>query len=284
MKALQSEGELLQQFNAELAKASEFWLGMALVTKSGLDLVYPSIEQCLQKGGRGHVLFGIDLPTEPSAIEFLCKIQAQHKETFEVRRFQPGKTFFHPKFSIFAGRRGTPTAIIGSSNLTEGGLSTNYEANVFIEDRRVVRQLLDYFEEHFEGAHAKTVDQGWLTQYQKLWNERKKAEQIQRKLREKARSLGKPPTNMPDRIKGHCFAFTGGIAGWPRDSILYPFVEKHGGRVAKTAGSMGLAECLVHAEALGGRKSTLKLIKARKKNIPIITEEQFFKLARRRNP
>jgi BRCT domain type II-containing protein len=42
---------------------------------------------------------------------------------------------------------------------------------------------------------------------------------------------------------------------------------------------MNSAECLVHAEILGGRRSTRKLLKARERKIPIITEEQFFTLA-----
>ena len=67
------------------------------------------------------MLFGVDLPTEPAAIEILYTIQTQHKENFELRRFEPGRTIFHPKFSIFVGQTGTVTAIIGSSNLTEGG-------------------------------------------------------------------------------------------------------------------------------------------------------------------
>ena len=46
------------------------------------------------------MLFGIDLPTEPTAIERLCTIRARHKQNFELRRFPPGKTFFHPKLSI----------------------------------------------------------------------------------------------------------------------------------------------------------------------------------------
>ncbi len=279
MKALQSEGELIRQFQTELAKASKFSLGMALVTKSGLDLIRSSIEHCLRSGGHGKVLFGVDLPTEPAAIETLCEIKTQYKGNFKVRRFQPGRTFFHPKFSIFSGKTGPKTAIIGSSNLTEGGLSTNYETNVLIDDRRVARQFLDYFEEHFEGAHAKAVDQFWLDQYRHLWTERKKAEQRQKRLRDKARMLGKPPVDLPRRLRGHVFAFTGGIAEWPRDSKLYPYVIKHGGQVAKRSGSMAGAECLVHADILGGRKTTKKLLTARERNIPIITEEQFFKLA-----
>jgi HKD family nuclease len=251
---------------------------MALVTKSGLDLIRSSIEHCLKRGGYGRVLFGVDLPTEPTAIEILLTIQAQHQRNFKLRRFQSGRTFFHPKFSIFFGKTGAKSAIIGSSNLTEGGLSTNYETNVFIDDRRVVGQLLDYFEEHFEGAHAKAVDQFWLDQYRQLWTERKATEQRQRQLRDKARTLGKPPADIPRRLRGHIFAFTGGIADWPRRK-LYPYVLKRGGYVARSADSMAAAECVVHADIPGGLKTTKKLLRARERNIPIITEEQFFELA-----
>src|SRR5258706_11891063 len=136
MKALQSEGDLIRQFKTELTTASEFCFGMALVTKNGLDLIRSSIAHCLERGGHGRVLFGVDLPTEPGAIEILCEIETQHKGNFRLRRFHAGETFFHPKFSIFFGKTGPKTAIIGSSNLTEGGLSANYETNVLIDDRR----------------------------------------------------------------------------------------------------------------------------------------------------
>lgn len=279
MKALQAEGDLVGQFKAELARASEFCFGMALVTKSGLDLIRSSIDLCLERGGRGRVLFGVDLPTEPAAIEALCEIKAQYKRNFELRRFQPGKRFFHPKFAIFSGKTGAHTAIIGSSNLTGEGLSANYETNVLVDDRRVARQFFDYFEEHFQGAHAKAVDRFWLDQYRHLWTERKNAERRQRRLREKARTLGKSPANIPRRLRGHVFAFTGAIADWPRDSKLYPYVLKRGGHIARSADSMAGAECLVHGDILGGRKTTKKLAAARERNIPIITEEQFFRLA-----
>jgi HKD family nuclease len=201
MKALQAENELLERFTTDLGRASEFYLGMALVTKSGLNLILPWIERSLERQGHGQVLFGVDLPTDPDAIQRLCALQIRYKENFEVRRFQPGRRFFHPKVSVFIGRSGAKTAIIGSSNLTGGGLSENYETNVFLNERKVVQDFLDYFEEHFQGAHARRVDQRWLDQYRQLWVERKKTEQRQRRLREKARSVGKPPSNVPNRIK-----------------------------------------------------------------------------------
>ena len=280
MKALQAENELLNHVTRELTKASEFYLGFALVTSGGLKLVLPTIERCLRKRGRGQVLFGVDLPTDPEAIHSLMILQIRHKDNFEVRLFQSGKRFFHPKISIFVKSNGAKVAIIGSSNLTAGGLGKNHEANVLLDDREVVESFQDYFEQHFQGAHARRVDEDWLNQYRQLWIDRKKAEQRQRQLREEARSLGGTPSKAPNKLTGHIFAFTGRIADWPRKRILYPQVERRGAQVAKSIGS---AQYLVQAELLGGRKTTRKLIKARKLKIPIITEEQFLKLMGRKS-
>ena len=52
MKVLQAENELLERFKTELARASKFYLGMALVTNGGLKLVLSSIERCLEKRGQ----------------------------------------------------------------------------------------------------------------------------------------------------------------------------------------------------------------------------------------
>jgi HKD family nuclease len=275
MKVLLAENELRKQFTKELSRASEFYLGMALVTKTGLKMVLPAMKRCLKRRGHGCVLFGIDLPTDPDSIQTLKTLQGQYQETFEVRCFQPGIRFFHPKMSIFVRRNGAKTAIVGSSNLTGGGLGGNHEANVLLDSPRIVRGFQDFFDDRFHGAHARQVDQRWLDQYRQLWIERSKVEQRQRKLREDARSLGKVLANVPNRIKGHAFAFTGRIKGWPRRKVLYPRVERRGGSVTE---NMGSAECLVHADILGDRKTTRKLRKARKMNIPIISQEQFLRL------
>jgi len=277
MRSLQANGELLKRVKNEFARASSFYLATALITKSGLDLLYSAIDEALARGCHGSVLFGVDLPSDPQAIETLCDIQRQYKDSLELRRFQSGKTFFHPKLSVFVHPGGGETAIIGSSNLTGGGLDTNYETNVLVDDRKVVRQFLDYYKEHFRGAHARQVDQRWLNQYRKLWAERARADQRQRVLREKARHLGGPPQGLPKGIRGTSSRSrerspTGRAIG------LYPYVRHHGGRIASNAGAMGSAECLVQGEILGGQQSTRKLERARELNIPIITEEMFFQL------
>jgi len=54
-----------------------------------------------------------------------------------------GKRFFHPKMILFH-RLPTPTAIIGSSNFTMGGLNNNYELNLIVDDKDFVDSLLHF--------------------------------------------------------------------------------------------------------------------------------------------
>jgi phosphatidylserine/phosphatidylglycerophosphate/cardiolipin synthase-like enzyme len=56
---------------------------------------------------------------------------------------------FHPKLYIFEKDDDYATISVGSSNLSEGGLSTNYEANLTIEGKvtetPIIKQAIDYF-------------------------------------------------------------------------------------------------------------------------------------------
>jgi hypothetical protein len=160
----------------------------------------------------------------------------------------------------------------------------NYEANVLVSEQKLVRQLLDYFEEHFSGAHAKRITEEWLRGYRQVWLERQKVVNRLRAARSKVRRIGtKAETEQspPRRIRGHVFAFTGRIADWPRETKLYPRVKRLGGQIAPYADGMGQAHCLVHADILGGRKSTRKLLRARELSLPVITEEEFFVIMER---
>jgi hypothetical protein len=104
MKALQAENELLEQFTTELARSSEFYLGMALVTKSGLERVLSSIERCLERQGQGQVLFGIDLPTDPDAIQSLCGPGIRAISRFDD--FNPAGVFSTPRFQFLSAAVG----------------------------------------------------------------------------------------------------------------------------------------------------------------------------------
>jgi NAD-dependent DNA ligase len=162
---------------------------------------------------------------------------------------------------------------VGSANFTERGLLRNLEASVLLDDAGCVGAIRAYFEELFVGGRSRIVTEDWIASYERSW----------RKARpEEIPTIGvQPPRPGPPRISGYKFAFTGAIPGWPRDSKLYPLVEKYGGFVAEKAGSMGSAACLVHGTIAGERQVTEKLTKARTSEIPMIDAEDFFQIVDR---
>lgn len=282
MKALLYENEIVEKFRSELSKADKFHFAFALLSKNGLLEIEDALLRCLDSGGQGRVLIGADMPTDPEAIRYLRELESDYGEQLELRRFQSGKRHvFHTKLAIFESNRKGQTAVLGSSNLTHGGLIANYEANVLVNEKTVVRALLDYFDEYFLGAYARRIDDLWFSNYLRWWTERKKAEKKLQKIREKVRKLPAKrmlPKALPKRIKDEVFAFTGKIEDWPREAKLYPTVRKLRGRIATAAKSIKSAACLVHGEILLGKKTTNKLRGARQYGIPIISEDEFFQI------
>jgi hypothetical protein len=252
-----------------------------MASAAGMDYVGDSIRRCLQKGGSGEILIGIDLPTDPKALGELLQIQSKNAGQLNLKTFRRLKNrIFHPKLFIFERSGGKKSAVVGSSNLTGGGLAENYEVNLLVESNGTAEELSAYFDEHFEGAYSARLTHEWLEEYEKEWAKRKK---LLDKLRQIARKgIARPKKEreeaaVPSRIKGYNFAFTGGIPGWPRDSKLYPCVRKLGGKITE-AEHIENAHCLVHGEIMNGIKNTRKLRGARQKRIPVISEEDFMTL------
>ena len=87
----------------------------------------PVVEAFLRRG-RFDLVVGIDAVTNRAALEHLQELEAAHG-TLRARVFwNPTSALFHPKFVHLVGRGGRQTIIVGSGNLTAGGLRRNFEA------------------------------------------------------------------------------------------------------------------------------------------------------------
>lgn len=278
--ALIPQERLEEALQLHLGRCRRFHVAMALVRSSGLDLLLPRLRQALRRGAEGECVLGIDLPSEPDAIEALLALRDEFAGRFTVRRFaSPGSRYFHTKLWVFRGKQAI--AIVGSSNLTAGGLRTNHEANVLV-DGSAAADFEDYFGELFNGAYAHDVTRRWLTAYRASWNERRDNIERAEHLRAQAhRTAPDPrPQTVPKRIRGHKFVFTGRIVGWPRERKLYPWVRRLGGEIGLRDSAVAQATALVQGEAMGDRK-TLKLKAARACGALILTEREFFDIALR---
>lgn len=107
--------------------------------------------------------------TEPRALEVLSK---EAPDALKVIADPQG--VFHPK--VIVGTKGrVARAIVGSSNFTLGGFTSNSELNVALQgrvDAPPVADLLSFIDEHWSGPHAARLTPEWLAHYTEDYKKR----------------------------------------------------------------------------------------------------------------
>jgi len=112
----------------EVPYADSLTVCVAFLKNSGLAVLLPGLKRLLLRGGTAQIIAGLDFYlTEPKALRQLADL-AQTCSTLICKVFESGgSTTFHPKMYCVA--QGTNVAlVVGSSNLTSGGLDANIEA------------------------------------------------------------------------------------------------------------------------------------------------------------
>ena len=105
------------------------WLVSAFARLTAIQRLAPNILEAKGKGTEINIVVGFDLKS--TSIEALRKIYSFGVNAILVHNAQRGHTF-HPKISLFESSGIRAEVFIGSSNLTDGGLYTNYEASTRI--------------------------------------------------------------------------------------------------------------------------------------------------------
>jgi len=126
--------------NQELQNAQSARIAIAFLKYSGIKVIEKSLDRCLKNNGSVEIIAGLDFKTtDPQSMH--CLIQLQ-KTTPNLKFYCYGdkdanknNIVFHPKIYLFQGKRET-TGIVGSTNLTAGGLMTNFEANVIFKESK----------------------------------------------------------------------------------------------------------------------------------------------------
>jgi len=114
-----------------ISGAVEMQCMVAFLKYSGLRRVEKLLKRSLANGLTARFAVGLNFAvTEPNALRALLRLTRRHDLQLYLCN---DKYTFHPKIYAFKRRRGA-TVFIGSANLTEGGLSRNYEASAEISD------------------------------------------------------------------------------------------------------------------------------------------------------
>ncbi|RMD82552.1 MAG: HIT domain-containing protein, partial [Candidatus Dadabacteria bacterium] len=195
---------MLERLRAELGDAEGLDAAVAFVAASGIELLAEPLAGFLSRGGRLRLVttdyLGV---TEPEALERLLEICARTSSSALLRIFEASeRRRFHPKAYIFHRPGKRSCAYIGSSNLTEPGLTAGVEWNIRVAEERdpegfaAVAQAFERLLDH-EATGELTSE--WIEAY--------------RERRPTVAGIGAAPTAASDQAASTEARETAGLAG-----------------------------------------------------------------------
>jgi HKD family nuclease len=139
-----------EQLRSLLKGSSQADIAVTFISAQGLSTILEALRQVANRG-RVRVITGLYQGiTEPSALRILLRVQDQTKNRLSVHLSTDPK--FHRKVYI-ATRGSRVTTIVGSTNLTQDGLTSGGELNVVISGASAsARRLCQLFQEDWRNS------------------------------------------------------------------------------------------------------------------------------------
>lgn len=137
---------------------------VAFAKYSGIREIQKSIQRAINRGMTARFAVGLSFHlTQPEALRALMALAKSEGVELYLGK---AKETFHPKIYAFRGVNGG-SMIVGSANLTKGGLDTNHEASMLIEDRTgtQIEAVSDYFDELIESEVLVLADSDSIEKY-----------------------------------------------------------------------------------------------------------------------
>jgi phosphatidylserine/phosphatidylglycerophosphate/cardiolipin synthase-like enzyme len=156
-------------FSKRLSHSSHIRMATAFAHMSGWNLIGDFITKCK---GQVDVVAGLSFfQTEPLLLTRWSKLshQADNFCCRVVTNDKLGKRTFHPKVLIASGSDGTHFAVVGSGNLSAGGLRHNVECSIFTEDKKLIANLRTWFDDVYKNL-AVPVDEAIIRRYKPLYD------------------------------------------------------------------------------------------------------------------
>ena len=142
-------------------KYSDFKAAIAYVKLSGVNLIYDDLITFSKSGGKTSIISGIDQSI--TSYQALINLLPFTNDSFYIHHDKNFDISFHPKLYLF-GNDEVEKIIIGSSNLTAGGLYLNYEINVSMtisqdnDGREFIDNVTKYWNDLIADENTKKAD------------------------------------------------------------------------------------------------------------------------------
>ena len=122
---------VLPQF---IEQSKDVRIAVAFASRRGIAMIENSINSILNREANIEFLVGLDMrTTEPEALKTLYRLSLSNNnvELYCYASIEPS-SIYHPKLYLLSNGQNA-ICIVGSSNLTEGGLKKNIEVNLVIK-------------------------------------------------------------------------------------------------------------------------------------------------------
>jgi hypothetical protein len=156
-------------------RADGIWLATAFAHLDGWNLLAPHI---LKSKARVILITGLDFcQTEPKLLREWEKLSRKHHDGPKFSAYVSNRTTtFHPKVLLVSLTAGTAFAIVGSGNLSVGGLRTNAECSLYTERDSDIDALKAWFGHILNDVHTlSSID---INAYEPHYTKAHKAAQI----------------------------------------------------------------------------------------------------------
>ncbi|MCJ7425229.1 phospholipase D-like domain-containing protein [Candidatus Bathyarchaeota archaeon] len=183
------------EFRQLSLRSNKIRFAVAYLSQNGCDRISRDLERFLERDGKNRldVIAGFSsyFITEPKALETLAAIKKHYSDQVDIRYYY--NKAFHPKLFIFE-RDNEVDAIIGSSNLTWPGMSSNIEANVLLKrpmESSLSQSLMDFFNQIMRHAERDFEDE--LKRYSKDYDRYHTREKRSKKVGRRRVETNLPP-------------------------------------------------------------------------------------------
>lgn len=156
--------KIISTLRNEFENCDEFIVSVAFITESGLALLLNQLKSLEEKNIKGKILTGDYLNfTQPKALKKILSFKNIELKILSKENFH-AKGYFFRKNNVW-------TSIIGSSNLTQKALTTNFEWNLKINslsEGKITKEILDNFYEIYESISETKIED--IEEYEKIYN------------------------------------------------------------------------------------------------------------------
>lgn len=112
--------------------------------------------------------------TNPELLREWLELQSRNPKRIEAKLASP-ETFFHPKVLIVTfAKSKSDFAIVGSGNLSQGGIDSNTECSVYVQGTDLIEELVCWFDIEFARKSATRLNRDRIEEYEPFYERNNK--------------------------------------------------------------------------------------------------------------